>query len=112
MIRALKLVDEDIVRDVKDELYKAGDLVRQEARRRFEPFSPFSAQGFVTRVRPLSGGSLVSIEQNLRKTTAARPQWGALQMTEALIPAREVVMDDVMDELDDLVGKVLRQYGF
>lgn len=112
VVRGLKLVDLELVRDIKDELEKAGELVRKEARRRFEPFDRFSAQGFVTRVRPTSLSSTVTIEQNLRKTTATHPQWGALQMTQALIPAREEVVDQVFDQLDDLVGRVLRTHGF
>lgn len=112
VIRGLKKVDEDIYRDVKDELEKAGKLVRDEGRRLFTPFDSFSAQGFVVRVRPMSRGSLVSIEQNLKKTTGQRPAWGALQMTEALIPARSKVMPDVIAHLTGLVGRVIKQYGF
>jgi hypothetical protein len=111
-IRGLKLVDEEIVRDLKDELVVVGELVRRDARRRFEPFDKFSAQGFVTRVRPSSVTSTVTIEQNLRKTTGTHPAWGALQMTEALIPAREFMMPVVMARLNGLVGRVLKNHGF
>lgn len=112
VLRGLKKVDEDIYRDIRDELENAGKLVKNEGRKLFTPYDSFSAQGFVVRVRPLSRGSLVSVEQNLKKTTGQRPAWGALQMTEALIPARSKVMPDVITHLTGLVAKVIRQYGF
>lgn len=112
VIRALDKVDTEISRDLKDELEKAGELVRKEATRRFQPRSPFSAQGFVTRVRPFSRGSLVSVEQNLRKTTGSHPAWGALQMTEALVPAREAKLPEVYDRLDHVVDRVIATHGF
>lgn len=111
-VRALKQVDEEIVRDLKDELLAAGELVRMDARRRFSSFDKFSAQGFVTRVRPFSLGSTISIEQNLRKTTGEHPTWGGLQMTEALLPAREMMVPVLAHRLDGMIGKLTAQHGF
>lgn len=112
VVRGLKQVDEEIVRDLKDELLAAGELVRLEARRRFSSYDKFSAQGFVTRVRPTSYTSTVTIEQNLRKTTGEHPAWGALQMTEALIPARTMVMPLVVHRLNGMVDRIVKQHGF
>ncbi len=111
-VRGLKQVDEEIVRDLKDEMMAAGELVRMEARRRFGSYSSFSSQGFVTRVRPTSLTSTVTIEQNLRKTSGEHPAWGALQMTEGLIPAREMMMPIVMHRLNGMVDRVVKMHGF
>ncbi len=111
-VRGLKQVDEEIVRDMKDELLAGGELVRLEARRRFSSYDKFSAQGFVTRVRPTSLTSTVTIEQNLRKTTGEHPAWGALQMTEGLIPARELMLPVVVRRLAGMVERVVKMHGF
>jgi len=69
-----------------------------------------TAEGFRTYVR--GQGSTVQVEQSLRKTTGLRPDWGALQMTEALLPARDEKLDEVADRIEDGVGGLLRKHGF
>jgi hypothetical protein len=112
LMRGLNQVDEEIVRDMKDEMMNAGELVRKDAAQRFSEFDRFSAQGFKTRVRPYSLQSTITIEQNLRKTTGKHPEWGALQMTKALIPARVAQTDVVVQRLEKVVDRVLKTHGF
>ena len=108
---ALKSVHDQIVPIVTEELAAVGDVVKKDAVRRFEPFDSISAHGFQTRVRPGST-ALVIVGQSLRKVTGARPQWGALQMTAALLPARSAKMEEAALMLENRVGRLLRSRGF
>lgn len=100
--RALRVYDMDLAKNLRQELKQVGMLVQVEARARFTSFSEKSAAGYKVRVRQRG----VSVEQSLRKTTGLRPDWGALQMTQALIPAlvtkEPLVVERVERMLDNL----------
>jgi hypothetical protein len=68
-----------------------------------------TAEGFRTFVR---AGAIVHLEQSLRKTTGLHPEWGALQMTKGLLPAREEKLDEVADRVELFVGALLHKHGF
>jgi hypothetical protein len=68
-----------------------------------------TAEGFRTYIR---GGANVHVEQSLRKTTGLRPDWGELQMTKGLLPARADKIDEVADRIEDGVGGLLHKHGF
>lgn len=90
-LRATNKAERETKKVVREKLRDAGDVVREEASKRFAPFSAKSAAGYRTRVRVRG----VEVEQSLRKTTGARPDFGALQMSRALIPALVSKEDEV-----------------
>lgn len=84
LLRACDRSGRETKRAVRGAFRNVGEVVRADAARDFSKFSEKSAAGFKVRVRQRG----VSVEQSLRKTTGRRPDWGALQMTKALLPAR------------------------
>lgn len=111
LIKALKLIDLNVVGELKEALAEVGEEVRKEAQQLFEPYDRYSAQGFETRVRP-GGEALVVVGQKLKKTTGTNPSWGALQMTEALLPARQLKYAEAAVILEQKVGGLLLRHGF
>ena len=101
-IRACDRAGKETKKEVRGTFRKVGDIVREEASSRFRDVSPRSAAGYRTRVR--QGG--VAVEQSLRRTTGLRPDFGALQMQEALIPALEDKEDEVIEAMDDALDRV------
>lgn len=70
---------------VRGTFRNVGEIVRRSAEGKFARYSPRSAAGYRTVVRVRG----VAVEQSLRKTTGKRPDWGAVQMKDALLPALE-----------------------
>lgn len=106
-LRAIQNADKETKKAVRQELKKAGEEIRRDADRRFSRYSAVSAAGYRVRVRQRG----IVIEQSLRKTTGKNPAWGALQMTEALLPARsvgaqgfETALEQALDRICDRVG--------
>ncbi len=108
---ALKEIDVQVLGQVKQAMGEVGQIVTDEARRMFEPYSRFTAQNFETRVR-VGAEALVIVGQRLTKTTGTKPDWGAKQMREALIPARSKKLDESALILENRVGRLLHRHGF
>jgi hypothetical protein len=88
--QALKETDQSALRELQADLGDVGEVVEKEAVSLFDRIDARSAAGFDTRVRVNSSSlALVSVGQSKRKTTGKRPDYGALQITEALLPARD-----------------------
>jgi hypothetical protein len=101
--------DDKLPAAVKRGLRAGGRIVQDEAQRLFNEIDENSAAGFRTRVR---GTGRVMVEQSKRKTTGAHPDYGALQMRHALIPARDEKLDDVAEKVEREVIGLLRDRGF
>jgi hypothetical protein len=84
LLRACQRAERSSRAEVRRSLKTVGEIVRADAAEDFSQFSAKSAAGFKVRVRQRG----VAVEQSLRKTTGKHPEWGALQMTKALLPAR------------------------
>lgn len=113
LARALRETDRALLKELKEDLGKVGDVVRDDARHKFEDISLQTAAGFETRVR--AGGdasALVVVAQRLRKTTGKRPDYGATQMRHALLPARAEKQEDAVRILEDGAIKLLHDHGF
>lgn len=82
-IRATNQAGPAARRAVREALREAAGPVREDAARRFAKYDERSAAHF--RVGVTQRG--VFVEQGLRKTTGLRPDYGALQMRKALLPA-------------------------
>ena len=102
LLQAFRAADRDQRKELRDTLRKVGDVVRVDAVQRFSPINARTAGGFRTRVRQRG----VAVEQSLRKTTGAHPEWGSYQMRHALLPAlmtreddTERAMEQAMDEM-------------
>lgn len=119
LAQALRDTDRDLLNQLKDELEKVGEVVRIDAVGRFTKGVARSvsiqqtAANFETRVR--AGGQakeLVVVAQRLAKTTGKRPDYGALQMTRALLPARDAKIGEAAQILEDGAVKLLHDHGF
>ena len=124
LIGALKLLEDGLAVELREGLREGGLIVQEQARRDFIRNQGYggsrrsrtrvesarkSAEKFRTYVR---SNSLVSVEQTLRKTTGAHPEWGALQMTKGLIPARDETLDRVAERIEFGVGTLIKKHGF
>lgn len=111
LVQALRTVESSILPQLVKDMRQVGDVVRDEARRRFEHVSAKTAAGFDTRVR-LGSGALVVVGQSLRKTSGKRPDYGARQMRDALLPARAAKHDEAVSILEAGAGRLLHDHGF
>lgn len=82
-LRACDRAGKESKKEVRDTLRKVGDTVKLDAARRFSAYDRRSAAGYRTRVRQRG----IAVEQSLRRTTGKHPEFGALQMRRALVPA-------------------------
>lgn len=103
-VRAADHAGPDSRRAVRATFRTVGDAVRLEAGRLFQKYDARSAAGYKVSVR-LRG---VSVDQSIRKTTGTRPDYGALQMRKALLPAlrdkeaeTEFAMEHAIDSVAD-----------
>jgi len=108
-LRATDRAGRDAKRFTRDAFREVGEQVKAEAQRLFEKTDARSAAGYRVRVR-LRGAA---VEQSIRKTTGLHPEYGALQMRKALLPAlraketeigfaTERALDKVADHFDQL----------
>lgn len=104
--RDVRKAEKDTRKVVRDRLREVGGVVRVDAANRLQEYDDRSARGLKVRVRAAG----IFVEQSLRRTTGLRPDYGALQMTRALIPAVEATepqmvreMEKAADELADIV---------
>lgn len=80
--RAVRRAVPETRKYVREAFKTVGESIRREAARRFRPYHAASAD---YRVRANARG--IAVYQPKRKTTGRRPDFGALQMRRALLPA-------------------------
>jgi hypothetical protein len=102
LIRASALADKATKREMRATFRKVGDPVKQEAAALFARYDAKSAAGYRTYVRQRG----ISVEQSLRKTTGLHPEFGALQMTRALVPSLEDNVENTEQAFEDAVHRV------
>lgn len=95
-MRATAKAEKETRRTIHERLREAGDIVKRDAAARFMRYDVHTASGF--RIRSRVGG--VFVEQKLRKTTGAHPEYGALQMRVALLPALDAKSGEVEKRMD------------
>lgn len=108
LVVALKKLPRDVELGMRAELKAAGMEVQTDATSRFDRLSEKTARNFRTYVR-LRG---VSVEQALNRTTGRRPDWGALQMKDALIPALNDKQEEVVRRIEAMVDRTAALEGF
>lgn len=106
LMRATARAQSDTRREVRASLREVGDVVRDEAERLFAVTDERSARGYRTRVRQRG----VSVEQSLRKTTGTRPDYGALQMRRALVPAVSSKEGEIEDRMERALDRVADRF--
>lgn len=99
--RALKAVDDGAGKAVLDGLKEAANPIAGDANRRL---ARFQGVGQVVSRATRSG---VFIRQSKRKRTGKRPDFGALQMRDGLIPAAEAGERDLVSRVDDALGRLI-----
>lgn len=105
-LRACRNTDKDTRRFVREAFRKVGDIVRQDATATFARVDQHSASGYKVRVRQ----RWIAVEQSLRKTTGLRPDYGALQMRDALLPALMHNEDTLNREMDKAIDEVADRF--
>jgi hypothetical protein len=95
------------VRKATTEVFRrVGDSVKAGAAARMLPIDARSAAGYRTVVRQRG----ITVEQSLRKTTGKHPEFGALQMTRALLPSLAANEEQTMQALDRALDEVCDIY--
>ncbi len=102
-IHAALLADKATSGIVRQKLREAGDVVRDDASRRYRDVDLRSARGLEVRARPTG----VFVEQKLRKTTGLHPEWGSWQMRHALIPAQKAKEEEVVQRIERAVDELI-----
>jgi hypothetical protein len=103
LIKALRTMDKDVAKGIREELRSAGQIVQREAASLLAPVSPRSAAGYRVRVRQRG----VAVEQSIGRTTGEHPEFGALQMREALLPSLERRAPDVERKLESMLDSII-----
>ena len=101
--RACSASDKALKKNVRDNLRKAGDIVKDEARSRFSRYDARSAAGYRTAVRTRG----VAVQQRLGRTTGKRPDYGSLQLRVALQPALETKRSAVEQEFEQMLDRIV-----
>jgi hypothetical protein len=105
---AFRKVDAKLARQFGDDLKKAAIPVLEEARQ-LEQQWPGASIGTI---RIKRSGPRVFVEQSARKKTGLRPDFGALQMHSALIPALEDKSTTVFVEVERILNHYASSAGF
>jgi hypothetical protein len=101
-LRAASQAEKESKKEVRAALREAAEPVRAEAASLFSTISQRSAAGYRVRVRQRG----VSVEQSLRKTTGQHPEFGALQMRRALIPALERKQGEIERRMEHAIDRI------
>ncbi len=104
--RAVSKADRETNKRFRARFKRVGEIVQRPAAGLFAKYDAKSAAGF----RPVVRARGVAVEQRYGKTTGQRPDFGHLQMAQALIPALEAnegailrEFELALDELADIV---------
>jgi hypothetical protein len=106
LMRALKHADTDSRRFARAALRESGETVRRDATERFASVSVRSAAGYKVGVTQKS----VRVYQSLRKTTGKRPDYGALQMRRALLPALAANEEETVKAFEDAIDRIADRF--
>jgi len=105
-MRATVRADRESKAYIRQAFKDAGESVRADAARRMTEYDSRSAAGYRVAVRQRG----VAVNQSLRKTTGDRPDYGALQMRKALLPALQANGDELNRDLELALARVERHF--
>jgi hypothetical protein len=101
-LRAANKAGAESKREVRAAFRKVGEVVRAEAVVRFSSIDARSAAGYRVAVRQRG----VAVEQRRRKTTGLRPDYGALQIRRALLPALQRNAAETERQMERAIDRV------
>jgi hypothetical protein len=107
LLRALKTADKETRLALRATLRHAGEATQASAVAKLSAVDSRSASGFKVRVRQRG----VAVEQSLRRTTGKRPQFGALQMRRALVPALDANEERTIREMEAALDRVCDRFN-
>jgi hypothetical protein len=107
LLRACDRAGKETKKEVRDTFRKVGDIVKVDAAGKFFAYDVHTAAGFRTVVRARG----VSVEQSLRRTTGLRPDFGALQMRRALLPALAEDEPQVEHQFEEAISTVANHFA-
>lgn len=103
LVSAFAKAEEDVKNEFFELLREVGDIVRADASARFAPYNARSAAGF----RTVAQRTSVDVRQSLTKTTGQRPDYGALQITKALLPALDARSEEIREKFEELLDQIV-----
>jgi len=108
LITALHEIAPETEVAVRDELRKVGKPVAADATKRMADIHVTNVD-FRVYIRRRD---TVTVEEAKRKTTGTQPEFGALQMVEGLLPARDEKLEDAAKGIERRLDQILRRHGF
>ena len=102
-IKAADAAGRETKKQVRDRLRQVAEPVLADARTKLARYDERSASRLGISIRR---AGTVSVEQRLRRTTGARPDFGVLQMQSALIPALDENTDRVEREFEQALDDI------
>jgi hypothetical protein len=102
LIRAFNKAQVDTNIGMKRTLKEVGEIVRVDAAARFSHYDGRSAAGYRTVVTQRG----VDVRQSI-KGKGIRPQYGAIQMTKALLPALDAKAGEVNGAFESFLDRVV-----
>lgn len=105
--RAFKRIDDQLVREVKEELKKAAEPVAADARERIGHYAGAST----STIAPIATMRGAVVRQRQNKKTGNRPDFGGLQVVH-MIHALEDNESQVVEQVEDLIDWLGRKEGF
>jgi hypothetical protein len=103
----LSNTDKATKKALRDEIRQAGGHVRDDASGRFQRYDPRSAAGYRVVVRQRG----VAVEQKLRRTTGKHPEFGALQMRRALVPALDANEGQTARAVEEALDRIAARFN-
>jgi hypothetical protein len=110
LIISLREIGPEAVRDLKEVLRDAGRDVARDATMRMVETDPSLSARIDFRVYVRKTGT-VRVEEAKRKTSGDRPEFGAFQMTDGLVPARDATVEEAVKDLEHRISETLRKHG-
>lgn len=108
LVRAADAAGKETKKLVRDRLREIAEPVLQDARAGLSRYDARSASRLGISVRRTG---TVSVEQRLRRTTGAHPQFGSLQQHQVLEPALDRNASEIEHAFEDAVDDIVKHFG-
>lgn len=107
-IRAFSVLEKGVRAEILGELKSIAEPVAREAQDLLSEYQGLS----IRTIRPRSSVRGAFVTQGAKKVTGRRPDFGALQMREGLIPALEAHEPDLEPKVGEALDRLTRAAGF
>lgn len=109
LVQSLNAVAAEIPASLESSISEGAEIIAADARARFEKVSADSASTMLVHKRP---GLKTTVEQEHRRVTGLRPDYGALQMRTAFLPAKEANQDKAVSLMQAGLDALAAEHGF